>query len=163
MHPNGTTTHVSTVLALLLSRSTASVHGRDSQPECPPSTKQFYVGLVSTMETTTCLDVTYTALAGGQLNSATLEVIKANSSFLLIKSRRNSIQLLWQFGLPGHFRPHIRASLFPCRLLQAVWDVSLYHIASNYLAFCSCFSEQGIDILSAYARKILTFVGRHVR
>ena len=81
------------------------------------------MGMLSPMQTTACPDVTYTALAGGQLNCATLEVRKAKSSFLFTESRRKSIQLPGSFVFPDTFLRTPLPLFSPCRFLQTVRGV----------------------------------------
>ena len=96
-------------------------------------------------------------VAGGNFNSSTLEVKKANSSFLFNGSWRKSIQLPGSFVLPETFL------CTPLPLYSRVDSFKLSDMyvsltTSNLVAVCSCFSRYGMNTMSAYSWKVLTLV-----
>ena len=95
-------------------------------------------GVLSPMETITCPDVTYTALAGGKLNCATLGISIAK--FLLVHWVTKELHpIVLQFGVAtlSYEHPCLSARVDSCKLP----GMSMSQATSNLATLCSWFSR----------------------
>ena len=99
-----------------------------------------YMAILEPLDSTTFLVVTYTALVDGQLNSSTLKVKKANSSYLFIESRRKSIQFSGSLVSPDTCQ-RTSSPLFSRVDSFKLYGMYVSHTTYNREAAPSCFSR----------------------